>query len=54
MLVHRGERLEAETLRDLLEAGGIPLILDVALEVDEDFALALGEGHCMLPCELNQ
>src|SRR4051812_37912535 len=54
MLVHRGKRLKAEMLRDLLEARGVPLALDVALQIDEDFALTLGEGHCMLPCELNR
>ena len=45
MLVHRGERLEAELLGDLLEARRVALVLDVTLQVAEDFALALGQGH---------
>ncbi len=45
MLVHRGKRLEPELLGDLLEARRVALVLDVALKVGEDFALASGERH---------
>ena len=45
VLVHRGQRLEAEPLGDLLEARRIALLQDVALQVRENFALALGQGH---------
>ena len=49
VLVHRGERLKAELLRDLLEAGRVALLLDVVLQEGENFALALGQGHCIPP-----
>ena len=45
MLVHRGERLKAELLGDLLEARRVALLLDVALQVAENLALALGQRH---------
>jgi hypothetical protein len=45
MLVHRGEGLKAELLRDFLEAGSVALVLDVTLQVAEDLALALGQRH---------
>jgi hypothetical protein len=46
MLVDRGQRLELEVLGDFLEAGGVAVVPDIALEVGENFALALGERHC--------
>jgi hypothetical protein len=49
MLVDRRERLEAELFGDLLEARGIALILDMALQVAENFTLALGQRHCAVP-----
>jgi hypothetical protein len=45
VLVHGGEGLKPELVRDLLEAGGVPLILDVTLQVAEDFTLTLGQRH---------
>jgi hypothetical protein len=45
MLMHRGERLESELLGDLLEARGVPVVLDVPLQVAEDFTLTLGQRH---------
>ena len=45
MLVHRGERLEAELLGDLLEAGCVAVVLNVTLQVAEDFTLTLGQRH---------
>jgi hypothetical protein len=45
MLVDRGERLEPELLGDLLEAGRVTLILDVPLQVTENFTLTFGQRH---------
>ena len=45
VLVHGGERLEPEALGDFLEARGIALVPDVALEVVQDLALAPSERH---------
>ncbi len=48
VLVHGGQGLKAELFRDLLEAGRVPLLLDVSVQIAEDFALALGQGHWVL------
>ena len=48
MLVHRGERLEAEPLRDFLEARRVALLEDVSLQVGQYFTLSLGQGHRFL------
>src|SRR6266851_3989934 len=45
VLVHRRQRGEAETTRDLLEAGGVAGIGDVALQIREDLVLATRERH---------
>jgi hypothetical protein len=41
----RGKRLEAEPLGDFLEAGRVALLQDMVLQIRENFALALGQGH---------
>src|SRR6266571_524777 len=45
VLVDRRERSERELAGDFLEAGGVPVVGDVAREVVEDFALATCERH---------
>src|SRR6266702_3966915 len=45
VLVDRRERSEGELARDFLEAGGVPVVGDIAREVVEDFALATRERH---------
>ena len=43
MLVHGGQRGEAEAVADLLQAGRIAVLLDELVEVIQNLALALGE-----------
>ena len=45
VLMHRSERVEAELARDLLEARGIPLGVEVTRDEVEDFALAARNWH---------
>src|SRR5690606_4235376 len=45
VLVHGGQRPEAEVLRDLLEARRVPVLFEVLLEEVHDLLLASGEWH---------
>src|SRR5204863_7974248 len=45
VLMDCGERVEAELAGDLLEAGGVPLGIEVARDKVEDFALAARDWH---------
>src|SRR5690606_1137737 len=45
VLMDRCQRLEAEVLGDFLEARCVPFGTDMLLEVGEDLALPLGQGH---------
>src|SRR5260221_5197317 len=45
VFMHRGERVEAELTRDLLEARGVPLGVEVTSDKIEDFALAARDWH---------
>jgi hypothetical protein len=51
MLVNRGQRLKPEVLRDFFKTGRIALAMDVALQIREDFTLALGQRHPFFSCE---
>jgi hypothetical protein len=42
MLVHGGERREAEAAADFLETWRVPVLLNEVLQVVENLALALG------------
>jgi len=43
--VHRSEGGITERLGDLLEAGGIPVLVDETVDIIQDFFLTLREGH---------
>jgi hypothetical protein len=45
MLVDRSQRLEVEVLCDFLKAWSVALPIDVALQIAQDLALALGQRH---------
>ena len=48
MLVHRGQRREAETAADLFQARRIAVLLDEFVQVIEDLALSFGQRkHAM-------
>ena len=44
VLVHGGQRRQAEAPSDFLEARRVAVLLDELVEVVENFALSLGEG----------
>jgi hypothetical protein len=49
MLVDRSQRLKAEVFGNFLEAGRVPLPIDMSLQIAEDFTLAFGQRHPMSP-----
>src|SRR5262249_50671949 len=54
VLVHGGERAQAEVLADLLDGGGVTLPLDVPRQVVEDLFLASGQVHPYLDPTLGE
>jgi hypothetical protein len=52
VLVNCGERLKTELTRDLLEARGIALLIEVFGDEVEDLALATRDRHGVAPEDL--
>jgi hypothetical protein len=51
VFVNGGQGLKLEMFRDLLETRSVALLVDVALQIREYFALTLGQRHQNLLAE---
>ena len=54
MLVHGGQRREAEAAADFLEARGVAVLLNEVLQVVENFALAFGQREHVMALQWRQ